>query len=128
MRNITGAAIVLGVCKLAFSPTILAIGKFKLGFGLAELQALAFATLVFGNQALLYVLRERRRLWHSRPSAWVLASSAVDVGIVATLASLGILAGALPWRIIALLFVAAIGFALVLDQIKLPVRAAFKIE
>ena len=128
MRNVTGAAIVLGVCKLAFSTTILAIGKFKLGLGLGELQALALVTLVFGNQALLYVLRERRRLWDSRPSAWVLASSAVDVGIVVTLASLGILAGALPWRIIALLFVAAIGFALVLDQIKLPVRAAFKIE
>ena len=128
MRSVTGAAIVLGACKLAFSTTILAIGKFKLDLGPGELQALAFVTLVFGNQALLYVLRERHRLWHSTPSVWVLASSVVDIGIVVTLASLGILAGALPWRIIALVFAAAIGFALVLDQIKLPVRAAFRIE
>jgi H+-transporting ATPase len=128
MRSVTGAAIVLGACKLAFSTTILAIGKFKLGLGPGELQALALVTLVFGNQALLYVLRERHRLWHSRPSVWVLASSAVDIAIVVTLASFGILASALPWHIIALIFAAAIGFALVLDQIKLPVRAAFKIE
>jgi H+-transporting ATPase len=128
MGNITGAAIILGLCKLAFSTAILAAGKFKLGLGPTELQTLAFVTLVFGNQALLYVLRERRHIWSSKPSLWVLGSSAVDITIVLALALPGILMGPLPWRLIAAVFAAAIAFALILDQIKQPVTTVFKIE
>ena len=94
MRNITAAAIVLGVCKLGFSTAMLAAGKFKLGLPAEELRTLAFITLVFGNQALLYVLRERRRIWSSKPSGWVLASSAADIAIVSTLALSGHIDGA----------------------------------
>ena len=82
MRNITAAAVVLGLCKLGFSTAVLAFGKFQLGLDPAELQTLAFVTLVFGNQAVLYVLRERRRMWSSKPGNWVLASSVADIAIV----------------------------------------------
>jgi H+-transporting ATPase len=128
MRNITAAAIVLGICKLGFSTALLATGKFKLGLPAGELRTLAFITLVFGNQALLYVLRERRRIWTSKPSIWVLASTAADIAIVSTLALSGILMEPLPWRVVATVFVAAIGFGLILDQIKRPVTAVFKVE
>ena len=127
MRNITGAAIVLGLCKLAFSTTILAFGKFRFGLDPLELQTLAFVTLVFGSQAVLYVLRERRHLWSSRPSSWVLAASALDVIIASMLASTGVLMAPLPWTFIAAIFGFAVVFALILDQIKLPVIAAFKV-
>ena len=92
------------------------------------MQTLAFVTLVFGNQAVLYVVRERRPMWSSRPSHWVLASSVIDIGIVSTLALSGTLMEPLPVRVIAALFVAAIGFAFILDRIKLPVTAVFKVE
>ena len=128
MRNITSAAIVLGLSKLAFSTSLLAYGKFRLGLSAQELQTLAFVTLVFGNQAVLYVLRERRHMWASRPSNWVLASSVIDIGIVSALALSGTLMEPLPARVIAAIFVAAIGFAFILDRIKLPVTAAFKVE
>ena len=128
MRNITRAAIVLGLSKLVFSTLLLGVGKFRLGLGVLELQTLAFVTLVFGNQAVLYVLRERRAMWSSRPGRWVLASSALDIGIVTTLALSGTLMEPLPMRVIAAIFVAAIGFAFVLDRIKLPVTAALKVE
>ncbi|MGB7540414.1 MAG: plasma-membrane proton-efflux P-type ATPase [Burkholderiales bacterium] len=127
MRNITAAAAVLGLCKLGFSTAMLALGKFRLGLGPGELQTLALVTLVFGNQAVLYVVRERRHIWNSRPGNWVLASSAADIAIVSALALSGVLMAPLPWRIIAALFAAAIGLALILDQIKLPVRSAFKV-
>jgi H+-transporting ATPase len=128
MRNITAAAIVLGMCKLAFSTALLAFGTFRLGLGVEELQTLAFVTLVFGNQAVLYVVREKRRMWRSKPGAWVLASSGADVAIVSTLALSGILMAPLPWRIVAAIFAAAIGFALILDQFKSPVTSVFKVE
>ncbi len=128
MRNITVAALVLGTCKLGFSTAILAMGKFQFGFSPAELQTLAFVTLVFGNQAVLFVLRERRHIWSSRPSNWILASSAADIAIVAALTLSGTLMAAVTWRVLVAVFVAATGFALILDQIKRPVTAVFKIE
>jgi H+-transporting ATPase len=128
MRNITAAAVVLGLCKLAFSTAILAFGKFRLGLAAPELQTLAFVTLVFGNQAVLYVLRERHRMWASRPSAWIFASSAADVALVSTLALAGVLMAPLPWRVAAAVFAVAVGFALALDQIKRPVTSVFKVE
>jgi H+-transporting ATPase len=128
MRNITAAAVALGACKLGFSTAMLAIGKFRLGFDAAALQTLAFVTLVFGNQAVLFVLRERHRMWSSRPSNWILASSLADIAIAATLALSGTLMAPLTWRVLVAAFIAAAGFALILDQIKRPVTAAFEIE
>ncbi|HYA47777.1 MAG TPA: plasma-membrane proton-efflux P-type ATPase [Burkholderiales bacterium] len=127
MRNITAAAVVLGVCKLGFSTAVLAFGKYRLGLGAGQLQTLAFVTIIFGAQALMYVVRERRRLWSSRPGAWVFVSSAADIGIVVALALSGTLMEPLPWRVLAGVFVAAAGFAVILDQVKLPVKSAFKV-
>ncbi len=128
MRNITAAAVVLGAAKLAFSVAVLTVGQFRLGLDAGKLQTLAFATLVFGNQAALYVLRERRSMWSSRPSVWVLLSSAAGIALVAAFALTGTLMASLSWRILASVFVAAAGFALILDRIKLPVTALFKVE
>jgi H+-transporting ATPase len=128
MRNITAAAIILGLLKLAFSTAVLSVGKSQLGLGQAELTTLAFVTLVFGNQALLYVLRERRHLWSSRPSNWVLASSLVDIIIASSLAVSGILMEPLPWDFLAMVFAAAISFALILDQIRPLAMSVFKVE
>jgi H+-transporting ATPase len=127
-RNVTAAAAVLGACKLVFSTAVLLVGKYQLGLGPEALQTLAFVTLVFGAQAVLFVLRERHHMWSSRPSNWVLASSAVDIAIASTLALSGILMEPLPWRVLAALLVAAAAFALIFDQIKLLVVPAFKVK
>jgi H+-transporting ATPase len=128
MRKITAAAVVLGLCKLAFSTAVLAFGWFSLGFAPAKLQTLAFLALVFGNQAVMYSLRERRRLWSSKPGAWVLASSAADVGIASVLVLSGTLMAALQWELVVTVLAAAAAFALLFDQIKLPILASLKIE
>ena len=128
MRRIMAAAVVFGICKLGFSSAVLALGKIRLGLQPGELQTLTFVALVFGNQAVLYVLRERRRMWRSMPSMWLLASSVADIAIVSTLASSGTLMQPLPWHLMAAVAAAAIGFALILDQIKLPVMSALRIE
>jgi H+-transporting ATPase len=127
MQSLTLAGIVLGACKLGFSTAILALGKLQFGMDPGALQTLAFVTLVFGSQALLYVVRERRRLWSSKPGAWVLAASATDIAVVSVLALSGILMEPLPWRAIVAVLAAAAGLALALDLIKRPVMAAFKV-
>ena len=128
MRDITGAAIALGACKLVFSTAMLVFGAFALKLGPGEMQTFAFVTLVFGAQAVLYVVRERRSMWSSRPSPWVLTASAIDIGIVSTLALSGIFMEPLPWRVIVGALGAVAVFAVVLDRIKLPVTARFKVE
>ena len=128
MPGITAAAVMLAACKLCFSIAILAIGVFGLRLRAAELQTLAFVALVFGNQAVLYSLRERRHMWASRPSIWVVASSAMDIGIVTTLALTGVLMAPLSLQLLATVLLAAVALALVLDRIKIAARAAFKID
>lgn len=128
MRNVTGAAIVLGACKLAFSTAMLAMGKYQFGLGPMTLQTFAFVTLLFGSQGLIYVLRERHHIWSSTPSKWVFASSVVDISIVAVLALSGTLMEPLPWQLLLVISVATAAFALILDQIKRLVTAAFRIE
>ena len=107
---------------------MLAFGRFGLGLGVEALQTWTFATLVLGNQALLYVLRERRRMWRSKPSVWVFASSVADVAIVGGLAVSGTLMAPLPWRLVVAACGAAAGFAVLLDQVKVPILSVFKVE
>ena len=128
MRNVTGAAIVLGACKLAFSTAMLAMGKYQFGLDPLTLQTFAFVTLLFGSQGLIYVLRERRHIWSSTPSKWIFASSAVDISIVAGLALSGTLMEPLPWRLLLAISLAAAAFTLILDQIKGAVTKAFRVE
>ncbi len=128
MRSVTGAAIMLGACKLAFSTAMLVLAKFELRLGPAQLQTFAFVTVLFGSQGVLYVVRERHHLWSSMPSKWIFAASAIDVGIVAALALSGTLMAPLPWQMVLAIFGAAVPFTLILDQIKQPVTALFKVE
>jgi H+-transporting ATPase len=128
MPRIARAAIVLAACKLCFSASILAVGTIAIRLDISQLQTLSFVTLVLGNQAVLYALRERRHLWASRPGRWVVGSSAVDIGLVVTLAIAGRLMAPLPATLLAALLGAAIVFAFVLDQLKRPVLSAFGVR
>jgi H+-transporting ATPase len=120
--NVTVAGIVIGLCELIFCVVVLVIGKFGMNFGMATLQTLAFVSLVFGNQASIYVIRSRRRLWSSpHPSRWLMCSSVTDVLIGSTLALCGILMTPLPLLAVLGTLVGAIVFALLADLLKVPV-------
>ena len=88
--NLTKAGAALGACLLAFCVTMLLVGKYELRLDIRALQTLAMVTLVFGGEATLYAIRERRHLWASRPGNWVIAASIADVLIVSVLAIRGI--------------------------------------
>jgi H+-transporting ATPase len=120
--NVTVAGIVIGLCELIFCVVVLVIGKFEMNFRMAALQTLAFVSLVFGNQAAIYVIRSRRRLWSSpHPSRWLMCSSVADVLIGSTLALCGILMMPLPLLTVAMTLLGAVGFALFADVIKVPI-------
>ena len=126
INNLTIAGIVLGISNLIFCSAILALGKYRLGLDIKTLQTLAAVTLVFSGQAVFYVVRDRQRLWSSKPSRWVVLSSVADVLIITCLAASGYLMAALPLVLIAGILGAAIVFAFVLDRVKVAVFARLK--
>jgi H+-transporting ATPase len=119
--HLTIGGICLGVCDLAFCAGVLAVGKYRLGFDLRELQTLSIVTLIFSGQAILYTVRERRHLWSSRPSSWLMAASVADLLVIGTLATRGILMKPLPVAVVALLLALTVVFCLLLDLIKVRV-------
>ena len=110
----------MGICLLAFCSGVLAVGKFEMGLAIDVLQTLAFIALVFGSQAIIYAIRQRRHLWGSRPSLWLAASSVTDILIASVLSIEGIAMAPLPARIVAGTFAAAAVFAVVADLVKVP--------
>jgi len=118
---LTIAGIVMGIGDLIFCVAILAIGKYRMDLGIDALRTLAFVSLVFGSEATLYAVRERRRLWSSRPGLWVIVSSVCDVLIVVALATRGIAMTSLPVLAVGEILMAAAVFSFVLDFAKAPV-------
>ena len=119
--SLTIAGVIIGVCQLAFCTGVLAVGIFGLNLGAEAVRTLAFAALVFGSQATIYAIRERRHLWRSAPSLWLAASSVADILLASILAIGGIAMTPLPILVIAATFAAAAAFGFILDMLKVPV-------
>jgi len=126
--RITIAGVILGVCFLAFSTAILAIGKFEMHLGIDALRTLCVVGIVFGSQATTYVIRGRQHMWGLRPSLILVLSSLADVFIISTLAVCGIAMAPLALWIVTFEFGAAIAFGLALDVVKIPIFARLRIS
>jgi H+-transporting ATPase len=125
--SLTLAGSIMAVSLLAFCVGILAFGKFELDLGIGALRTLVFVALVFGSQATIYAIRERRHLWGTRPSLWLVMSSVVDITIASVLAVSGIAMTSLPALLVVGMLAAAAAFAFVLDVVKVPVFARLRI-
>jgi H+-transporting ATPase len=121
--RLTMAGVVMGLCLLAFCAGVLAVGEYGLDLGIGALRTLAFLVLVFGGQATLYAIRERRHFWGTRPSLMLALSSIADVLVASTLAVSGIAMTRLPVSLVAAVAAAAVAFSFVLDLVKIPVFA-----
>jgi H+-transporting ATPase len=119
--RLTIAGVCMGISELTFCSAVLVVGKFGLGFEIGALRTLTFIVIVFGNQAATFAIRERRRLWSSCPSFWVVVSSVADILIASTFAICGILMTPLPIVVVAGALAATVVFAFVVDAAKGPV-------
>jgi H+-transporting ATPase len=126
--KITSAGVILGVCFLAFCVAVLAFGKFELRLGIAALQTLSVVAIVYGSQATIYAIRERRHFWGLRPTIWLVLSSVADLLIISVLAVRGIAMAPLPVSVVAYELAAALVFWLILDGVKIPVFARLRIS
>ena len=126
--KITGAAVILGLCFLAFCVGIMAVGKFELRLGIEPLRTLLVVAIVYGGQATIYSLRARRHFWGLQPTMWLVLSSVADVAIITLLANRGIAMAPLSLSTLGCEFAAAALFGLILDAIKIPILSRFGID
>jgi H+-transporting ATPase len=115
----TGAALAALVLLLSF--TVFFIGRDLIGLPLTQLQTLVFVMLVATGQGNVYLVRERGHFWQSRPSAWLVGSSIVDLAVVVLLATKGILMAPVSPLLIAALLGTVVIYLLVIDQLKVPI-------
>jgi hypothetical protein len=127
VSSLTIAGAFMGISELLFCTAVLAIGKFRLGFGIESLQTLAFLLIVFGNQATMYTNRTRQRLWSRRPSSLLVLSSVADVLIASAMAYRGIAMAPLPFLVMGGMFAGVVVFAFMVDIVKVPVFNRLKI-
>jgi H+-transporting ATPase len=118
--KLTLACSVIAACLLSFCTGSLLLGRYELGLDLSALQTLSLITLVFGSEATLYSLRERSRMWSSRPGVWVIVSSIADVLIISLFAVRGILMRPLPLGVVGSVLLSAVAFAFILDHNNVP--------
>ena len=105
---------------------ILSLSWYTLSLSPAQMQTLTFVMLGFAGQGNVYVLRERGRLWSSRPAPIMVLASACDVTLMGCLAAFGIFMSSLPIWIIAV--ATTLIFKLAMDTIKLAVLARLRID
>jgi len=128
IRNLTLAAVPLGIFKLSYCLSILAAGWFYVGLNPDQMRTLTFLTLILAGQANTYVLREHGHFWHSHP-AWVMVlASVTDIAIVVILAVAGLLMAPLPVAIVGGLFATTLAFAFTLDTVKVGVFRRLQID
>lgn len=121
VRSLVVSAGGSAIAWLAFSLGALFLGHHLLRLTLPELQTLAFVVLVFGGQANVYLVRERRHFWRSRPSAWMLGATFADLVFVTLLAGAGVLMHPLAIWIVVGLLAASIAYMTLLDIAKVVV-------
>jgi len=125
--NLTVAGVGVGLCLLAFCSSVLAFGTFRLNLPPGALRTLSFVTVAFGSQATIYAIRERRHLWSSPPSRWLILSSVGDLLVSTLLATFGILMTPLSGAIVGGIFAAAVLFGIVLSVVKIPLFARLEL-
>lgn len=128
VRNLMLAAIPLGSFRLLYLLAILSLCWFTLRLSPQEMQTLTFVMLGFAGQGNVYVLRERARVWHSRPAPIMAFASLCDIILMGCFAAFGILMTPLPPWIIGMLIGTTLIFTLAMDSIKLAVFARLRID
>ena len=128
VRNLSLAAVPLGSFRLLYLVAILGLGWYWLRLPPDQMQTLTFTMLVFAGQGNVYVLRERGRLWRSRPAPVMLLASFCDLFVVTAFAAGGIFMSPLPIWIIVSLAATTVLFSLAMDSIKLAVFARIRID
>lgn len=115
VRNITLAALVVGVWLVIEGVISLYIGKYYFHLGWEQLQTLAVLMLIFTSQFRVYIVRERRYFWSSLPGRELLIATLAAILVFSLMGVYGIfMAALLPYQVLFVLGFSAL-FTLAFD-------------
>jgi H+-transporting ATPase len=118
VRSIVFSAIFLALPILVLSFAIFWYAHSILLLPLANLQTLLFVMLVYSGQGTIYLVRERKHFWNSKPSKWMLIGTTVDILVVGLLATQGILMAPIPVLLVVEIIGVVTIYLILLDFIK----------
>jgi H+-transporting ATPase len=120
---LTAAPLAALILVLSFS--VFFAARDLLHLPLAQLQTLIFVMLVFTGLGNVYLVRERRHFWQSRPSRWLMVATALDLVVVCAMASQGVLMSAISPALIAGLLALALAYLVMMDFLKIRIFRRF---
>ena len=115
----------LAALILLLSFLVFFAGRDLLHLPLAQLQTLIFVMLVFTGLGNVYLVRERRHFWQSRPSNWLMIATVLDIAVVVVMASRGILMTAISPVLIAGLLLVVLAYLVMMDFLKIRIFRRF---
>jgi H+-transporting ATPase len=117
VRSLVGSSISLSAFMIAESFFVLWTAT-ELGLNIGQIQTYIFDMLVFSGQFTVYMVRERKRFWSSRPSKWLLLASISDIIFISAISATGILVTAIPIEYVLLVLVIAFAVMVAADNFK----------
>lgn len=93
VRNITFASLIIGLLLVVEGAIALLVGSRYFDLPLDKLRTFAALTLIFTSQFTVYIVRERRHFWSSRPGRELVIATA---GAIVAFALLGTYGGIIP--------------------------------
>ena len=115
----------LAACMLALSFSVFFVGRDYLHLPLDQLQTLIFIMLIFTGLGNVFIVRERRHFWQSRPSWWMIIATVLDIIVVSIMAIQGYLITAISPTFIAALFLVVLCYLALIDFVKVKLFARF---
>ncbi|ARM75175.1 plasma-membrane proton-efflux P-type ATPase [Acidianus manzaensis] len=115
--KIVKASLILAILILVESFFSLWLGIF-LKLSLNQIQTFIFDMLVFSGQFTVYMVRERKSMWSSKPSKFLLTSSIADIIFISTISALGILVYPIPIQYVIMILAISFAFTVIFDHIK----------
>ncbi|WP_438396218.1 HAD-IC family P-type ATPase [Caballeronia sp. DA-9] len=128
IRELTLAAIPLGMVKLAYVMGVLAVGWFWLRLDTETMRTLTFLTLVLAGQTTGLVLRERNHVWYSRPAPVMLWAIFAAAALASVFAWLGWFMAALPGWLLITIYGTNLLFCLFLDAVKVVLMSRLPLD
>jgi H+-transporting ATPase len=123
VRNITFASLVIGALLVVEGAIALFIGDHYFHLQAERLQSFIMLLLVFTSQFRVYIVRERKYFWSSRPGRELVISTVGAVGAFTLLGIYGVIVPSLAWHQVLFILGFSAAFTFAID---LPKRLAFK--
>jgi H+-transporting ATPase len=123
VRNITLASLVVGILLVGEGAIVLFVSSHYLDLTFDQLRTFVMLALVFTSQFRVYIVRERRHFWSSRPGRELLIATMAAILLFALLGVYGLIVP--PVTLFEMLFVLALS-AIFTFAIDYPKYLAFK--